>query len=73
MNNPDNPARPIALLILLITGIASGCAASASALGNINYGLMICGGGLVLNILVLFFGAYVVARNRPDDPDTIQE
>lgn len=62
--NDDNPARPIAFLILIITGIASGCAATASASGNTDYGLALCGGGLVLNVLVLLFGAYVVARNQ---------
>lgn len=64
MNNTQNPARSIALLILFITAVASGFALIFLTYGNRNLSLILCGGGIALNIVVLVFGGVLVGASE---------
>lgn len=46
--------------------LSAGIAASFSIGGNVQTGLLVCGGGLVLNVLVLLYGALVVGSRREE-------
>jgi len=67
MNNTQTPARSIALFILLVTTAATGLALVFSLFGNYSLSLMVCGGGLILNIGILIFGGLAVASSRPEE------
>lgn len=67
MAQEPSPARRIATVIVGITMLSAGIAASFSISGNVQTGLLVCGGGLVLNVLVLLYGALVVGSRREEE------
>ena len=64
MRGQANPARGIAQLIVRISMVAAGLATIFSLFGNSRWILVICGGTIVLNIIVLLVGAYIVASSK---------
>lgn len=60
-------SRQFAGIILFIGMVASGLAAAMALAGNVSLSLMICGGAVVLAVLVLVIGGVVVASNEPGE------
>lgn len=57
-----SPARPFALLILFIGLVSSGIALSVTVSGNTMLAVQICGGAVILAIVVWVIGAFIVGR-----------
>ena len=64
-----NVARQFAGIILFIGMIASGIAASFALAGNITGSLYVCGGALVVAVLVLLLGGLAVGSNKPPEEE----
>ncbi|GAB4512439.1 MAG: hypothetical protein OHK0046_11940 [Anaerolineae bacterium] len=66
MGRPNNSpvARQMAGLVLLVLMLGAGIAAAFGTAGRINVSLQICGGTLVVAILVLVLGGLIVGANR---------
>jgi uncharacterized membrane protein YdbT with pleckstrin-like domain len=62
-------ARQVATFILLIFMIASAFSAFVTVAGNTTLGLYICGGAIVVGLVVLLIGGLVVAANRPREDE----
>ncbi|MDX1993189.1 MAG: hypothetical protein SF029_12420 [bacterium] len=60
------PARQIALIILFIVTVAAGLSASALFRSDSRSALLICGGALVLCVVVLVIGSLIVAAGKPE-------
>ena len=64
MQGNTNPARSIAMLIVRISMVAFGLSTISTLLGNNRWTLVICGGALAVNLVVMLIGAYIVAASR---------
>lgn len=67
MGNTPSPARPFALMIISLLALGAGLSAVFTLRGDIQTGLLICGGTLGIAVLVLVVGGLVVARLRPPE------
>lgn len=69
-HNASGPvARQFAGVILLIGMIASGLAAAVALAGRPQLSLLVCGGALLLALVILMVGGLVVASNQDDGED----
>ena len=67
MGSNISPARSIALFIIMIGLLAFGLSASLAVSGATRLALQVCGGAIALGVLVMIFGALVVAGNKDQD------
>lgn len=60
-----NPARQIAMLMILVALIASGLAATFTIGGQTQIAVQVCLAAIGANILILVVGGIIVATSRP--------
>lgn len=69
MGSNISPARSIALFIIMIGLLAAGLSASLAVSGATRLALQVCGGAIALGVLVMIFGALVVAGSNAENAE----
>ena len=64
--NSTPASRRAAYTVIFIWMIAAGLAASFTVAGRLETGLLMCGGGIVISLIVIGIGSAVVASSKED-------
>lgn len=67
MQGQNNPARRVAFTMIFIWMIGAGLSTSFSFGGNSRLGFMICGGSILLSLVVFVVGGLTVASNQSEE------
>lgn len=65
----NSPARRAAYTMIFIWMVGAGFAASFTIGGRPETGLLICGGALVVSLVILLIGGLIVGSSGESDPE----
>ena len=67
MSANRKPAQSVAYLIAFVAMVGAGISAVLSLTGNVQTGLRVCAGSVLLGLILLLVGGWLVAANRPEE------